>query len=740
MSRDIPMSTRKRVIWGILIVLLSIYSFLSLFSYNIFQQTYNSYSISTVHAVNWGGFFGGIMSNYLLTAFGLESFFILFLLLAAGILLLSRKPFTKKAYIAYLLFFIALSIVLNRIFQKFSYHGFIISGGGLMGSALESLFLKYVGEAGTIIITLLLIFASAYILFGRINKNILVEGYCRGLSGLREIKFKNLKQFNPAIFFMAVIQKISSALNLRLEKRKGSKKREKNFAINKELFGGQRAELINVLDKKASEPQQFTETIKEKDGTFDFVGDRDSKIPPVTLIKNESAVRDMQKPDRQSLLGNAMLIEKKFSDFGVRGKITGINPGPIITMYEFEPASGVKVGRILSLSEDLTMALKSKPVRITGVIEGKPAVGIEVPNNKRETVYFGDILNSKDFVESRSLLSIIMGKNTVGETELFDLSRAPHMLIAGATGAGKSVFINTLIMSLLFKASYEELNFLMIDPKRLELTPYENLPHLVSDVVYDARKASAALKWAVGEMEHRYKKMQAAGVRSIMQFNDAAKKQNEKPMPYLVIIIDELSDLMLVSSKEVEASIIRLSQMARACGIHLVIATQRPSVNVVTGVIKANMPSRIAFLVSSKVDSRTILDANGAEELLGSGDMLFMPPGRGRLVRIHGPYVSEEDIREVLDFISEKKYPSQKNEALLNEFDNAGNFDRINTDDPDDGIYGDVIDMIRSMDEPENVSISYIQRRFRIGFNRAARIFEKLQDEGILVKKRRPGK
>ena len=739
------MPIHKRIIWGILIILFSVYSYLSLFSYSIFQQTYNSYSISDVRAVNWGGFFGGILSNYLLTAFGLASFFIILLILAAGILLIAGKPLKARFYAGIILFFAAFSILLNRVSPKLLYHGFIISGGGLAGSGMESLLLRFFGEAGAIIITSVLFLAAAYISFKKINMPELIAGYYRRLPNLSGIDFKNLKNLkslNPLLSVSGMLRAFHSSLNLKLEKRKGSKKRERNFVLNKEMFGQTPEGLVSNLDKKLDPPATAAEILKEKDVHFDFIGDRGSKIPPVSLISVEAAAaRDAQKPDnRQSLLANRMLIEKKLMDFGVKGKVTGINPGPIITMYEFEPAGGIKVGRILNLSEDLTMALKSKPVRITGVIEGKSAVGIEVPNNKRETVYFGDILNSRDFIEAKSLLTIILGKNTTGENVLFDIAKAPHLLIAGATGAGKSVFINTLIVSLLFKASYEEINFLMIDPKRLELTPYENLPHLISDVVYDAKKAGIALKWAVTEMESRYRKMQAAGVRNIGQFNEAAKKRKEKPMPYLVIIIDELSDLMLTSPKEVETSIIRLSQMARACGIHLVIATQRPSVNVVTGVIKANMPSRIAFLVSSKVDSRTILDANGAEELLGNGDMLFMPPGEGRLVRIHGSYVSENEIRNALNFISEKNFPSQKNEALINEFDNAGNFDRIITDDPDDGIYGDVRDMVQSLENPDDVCISYIQRRFRIGFNRAARIIEKLQNDGILIKKRRPGR
>ncbi len=738
------MSGHKKIIGAVLFIFFSIYSFLSLFSFSISQETSNSYSISSIHKINWGGFAGGILSNFLLTIAGIGSFLLILFILLAGILLILNKltglRLRSRLYIGIFIFFITFLIFLSGLFPKILYHGFAIAGGGLIGNGIYYYLFRFFGEGGSIIIIILLFLTSFYLVF----KNIGLENLITQVFDIYNLFKKNvtrIKWLNIGVITNR-FNSIISLIKLKIEKRKGLKKRKRSFILNKELFGGSREDLIKNLDEKDNfsgdnnKARLDYKPLREKDGSFDFVGDRETKIPPISLI-DFGGIKDTQKPNKLSLLGNATLIEKKLLDFGVKGTVTGINPGPIITMYEFEPASGVKIGRILSLSEDLTMALKSKPVRITGVIEGKPAVGIEVPNNKRETVYFSEILNSKEFIDSKSLLTIILGKNTTGGNVLFDIAKCPHLLIAGATGAGKSVFINTLIVSLLFKASYEELNFLMIDPKRLELTPFEGLPHLICDVIYDAKKASIALKWAVSEMEARYRELQKAGVKNIGQYNERLKKQNQKPMPYLVIIIDELSDLMLTSPKDIETSIIRLSQMARACGIHLVIATQRPSVNVVTGVIKANMPSRIAFLVSSKVDSRTIMDANGAEELLGNGDMLFMPPGQSRLARIHGSYISEDDIKKVLEFIKEKNFPPSKNELLINEFDNAGNFDRMITDDPDDEIYGEVLNMVESLDDNNNISISYIQRRFRIGFNRAARIVEKLQNDGILTKKGR---
>ncbi len=724
------MPSRKKIIWGILIIFFSVYSLLSLYSYNIVEQTFNSYSISTVHRANWGGYFGGVLSNFLLQLFGINSFFIVLLILIIGIALLLNKPPVKRFYFGVLFLVLAVSILLYRFIPKMSYHGFMMSGGGLIGRGIYGVIFKFFGFAGAAIITLLLFLSAFYIFSKKIDFKNIAEYYKKISS--KKIKFSDFKSFRLKI------AAIFNSIKLWFEKRKGLKKRQKSFVMNKELFGGTREELISDLEKKEEKLENIKpERIEEKPATFDFIGDRDSKIPPISLMQNAEIQKDLQRADKQTLLANATLIEKKLMDFGIKGKVIGINPGPVITMYEFEPASGIKVGRILTLSEDLTMALKSKPVRITGVIEGKSAVGIEVPNNKRETVLFSEIINSKEFTDSKSMLTIVLGKDTRGNNFLFDIAKAPHLLIAGATGAGKSVFINTLVMSLIFKATHEELNFLMVDPKRLELAPFENLPHLISDVVYDPKKAAVALKWAVSEMESRYKTMQSEKVKNIEQLNEKYRKHGLKPMPYLVVIIDELSDLMLTSPKDVETSIIRLSQMARACGIHLVIATQRPSVNVVTGVIKANMPSRISFLVSSKVDSRTILDSNGAEELLGNGDMLFMPPGQARLVRIHGSYISEDEIKKAVKFIEEKNFPSQKNKLLINEFENNDNFDRIITDDPDDEIYNEVLNLVQSEDERDNISISYVQRRFRIGFNRAARIIEKMQNEGILTKKRR---
>ena len=455
-------------------------------------------------------------------------------------------------------------------------------------------------------------------------------------------------------------------------------------------------------------------------------------LPPVTLL---DAPKDHRKIDERELMDAARLLEEKCREFDVVGQVVQIHPGPVVTTYEFKPDAGVKYSRITGLADDLCLAMQAESVLIDR-IPGKSTVGIQIPNPVREGITLRELLESDTYTRSVSKLTIAMGKTIHGEPFVSDLSTMPHLLIAGSTGAGKSVSVNAMVSSILFRSTPEDVRFIMIDPKRLELGMYEDIPHLLTPVVVDTKQAANALQWAVREMEERYKTLAASGVRNIDQYNrniraamlePAAEKPEGAPelktMAYVIVIIDELADLMMAAGKEVEESIARLAQMARAVGIHLILATQRPSVDVITGLIKANLPARIAFRVATKIDSRTILDGNGAEQLLGKGDMLYLPPASSRFVRIHGPYISEQETARLCSFLRKQGKPvydvtitaeDKPTEKL--EFEKDELFDEA----------------ARIIVSSGQASISYLQRRLRIGFSRAARLIDMMEMDGIV--------
>jgi S-DNA-T family DNA segregation ATPase FtsK/SpoIIIE len=464
-------------------------------------------------------------------------------------------------------------------------------------------------------------------------------------------------------------------------------------------------------------------------------GNAKYRLPTLDLLQDPP---DQTAPDQaESLKYNSRLLEKKLIDFGVKGQVVEVAPGPVVTMYEFQPAPGVKISKVAGLSDDLAMNLRASSIRIVAPIPGKAVIGIEIPNNTRETVYLRDLLASPSYQQATSPLTIALGKDILGMPMVNTLARMPHLLIAGATGAGKSVFINTLVLSILYKASPDQVRLLMVDPKRIELSTYNDIPHLLYPIITNPQEATAGLRWAVAEMERRYELLARLGVRNIKSFNQRLARQGPppplepdepplEPLPYVVIIIDELADLMMVSSKEVEALITRLAQMSRAAGIHLVLATQRPSVDVITGLIKANFPARISFKVTSRVDSRTILDQQGAEHLLGLGDMLFSQPGVSGLNRLHGAFVSDSEIDDVVKFVKEQAQP-QYDESVVQATDDNGGENGF--DDEQDERYADAVALVR---ETGQASISYVQRRLRVGYNRAARMIEQMEREGIV--------
>lgn len=510
---------------------------------------------------------------------------------------------------------------------------------------------------------------------------------------------------------------------------------------------------------------------------FDDQVSSEYELPPLSLLQ-EAPIR----PNKEGMLSEAELqdkareLEKVLYDFSVQGQIKKVSPGPVITLYEFEPAPGTKSSRIISLSDDIARTMGATSVRIS-VVAGENALGIELPNQTRETVYMRQMMESHEYRQSHQKLGLVLGKNISGQPIIADLAKMPHLLIAGTTGSGKSVGINTMILSLLFRHPPEKCRFIMIDPKMLELSVYDGIPHLLSPVVTDPKKAIMALKWAVREMEDRYRAMSRVGVRNIEGYNERlrlARERNEiltnriqtgfdpdtgKPifeeqpislneLPYIVVIVDEMADLMLVAGKEIEATIQRLAQMARAAGIHIITATQRPSVDVITGTIKANFPTRISFYVTSKIDSRTILGEQGAEQLLGQGDMLYTPGG-GRLIRVHGPFVSDREVEEVVKFLKAQGSP-QYEDAVTEEPDNAitgggsggssfsdaifAGFDNSNDD---NALYQQAIAIVK---REKKASTSFVQRHLRIGYNRAASLIDKMEADGVISSANHVGK
>ncbi|MFD3266537.1 DNA translocase FtsK, partial [Phenylobacterium ferrooxidans] len=509
-------------------------------------------------------------------------------------------------------------------------------------------------------------------------------------------------------------------------------------------------------------PKESGRELREAQGAFDFVKTGGFALPELAMLAKPKP--RASQFDEGALRQNAQLLESVLAEFGVKGAIDQIRPGPVVTLYELVPAAGVKSARVVALSDDIARSMSVAACRVS-VVPGRNAIGIELPNARRETVYLRDLLGSSEYEKSNSALPMALGETIGGEPYIADLSKMPHLLIAGTTGSGKSVGVNAMILSILYRLPPEQCRFIMIDPKMLELSVYDGIPHLLAPVVTDPKKAIVALKWTVREMEDRYRRMSKIGVRNVASYNDRAReaaakgehfertvqtgfddagrpiyeseKINPEAMPYLVVIIDEVADLMMVAGKDVEGAVQRLAQMARAAGIHLVMATQRPSVDVITGTIKANFPTRISFQVTSKIDSRTILGEQGAEQLLGQGDMLYMAGG-GRVTRLHGPFVSDGEVEAVARFLREQGQPQYLEEVTAGGDDEdgegEGGFDEGGSG---DDLYDRAVAVVT---RDKKASTSYVQRRLQIGYNRAASLIERMENEGVVSPANHAGK
>ena len=650
-------------------------------------------------AANWCGTVGNFLATLFLSFLGLSSFWLPILCVFFGIAVLfarfslRRLPVICAGCTGLLLASSALLAAVPWHALNLFGHGYPLAGRA--GVILFGVAGNYFGRAGAVLFfaTTLLLSLMATVRFSPFFVGKSVVTTC----GTINQKLKQRRQLKTPDKKLPVAGPV--------DRDEGEDPSETPYAM---------PQLHEPVMLKSSAGKEDFQPLPVKSGNY--------QLPALTLL--DPPGDDEVVIDRDHYLTVSRTLENKLADFGVKGKVTGISPGPVITTYEFAPAPGVKINRIVSLADDLALGLQAESVRIIGSIPGKAAVGIEIPNPHRKKVTIREILATDKFVKAESKLTIGLGMDVVGRPVCADLARMPHLLIAGATGAGKSVAINAIICSILFKATPDDVRLLMVDPKRIELTTYEAIPHLLHPVVVDPKMASRALQWAVREMERRYILMEAMRVKGFASYNEIA----EEKLPYIVIIIDELADLMMVSSNEVENAVARLAQMARAAGMHLILATQRPSVDVLTGLIKANFPTRMSFKVSSKIDSRTILDTSGAEHLLGAGDMLFLPPGTARLQRIHGAYISEHESERLVSFLKQQG-SARYDESVIQSVEKEEDGEESEADGDMDDRYDEAVAIVC---ESGQASISMIQRRLRVGYNRAARMIETMEKEGVI--------
>ena len=638
---------------------------------------------------NFFGIYGSSVADFLLQSFGLVSFLILANFLFWGINLIIKKEIKR---IILKLFLVISYLVLGTIFIYITFNNsfWLIDNGnagfvGKIGYEFLSTWFPYIDNSysayGLLLLTLILFIFSSDLNFKKI---------ATGTYSIITSLFRRKNNTVPDINFDETPVE---------EKSEIIERPQQSFSFDSEAKS---EKIVNPVRSKYKLP------------VIDYLEKNSSKLSATDLNKN--------RPDGE-------FMEKILLDFGIDGKIKAINSGPVVSLYEFEPAPGVKVSKIINLSEDLARNTSSTSARVS-VIPGKNTVGIEIPNETRESVSLREIISYEKFQKKDVKLPIALGKSISGMPIIGDLTSMPHLLIAGTTGSGKSVCINTIIVSLLYKLNPDLCKFILIDPKMLELSTYEGIPHLLTPVITDAKKATSALAWTVKEMNSRYKLMSKVGVRNIDGYNAKHKLK----MPYIVVVVDEMSDLMLVAGKEIENYIQKLSQMARAAGIHIIMATQRPSVDVITGTIKANFPTRVSFQVSSKIDSRTILGEQGAEQLLGKGDMLFMSSAN-RIVRIHGPFVSENEIEKIVNSIRGQGEPDYMEEITAQTSNESSSIS--GEDGEEDELYSQAVDIIKSEGK---ASTSFLQRKLQIGYNRAARIIDMMEEKGVVSKANHVGK
>jgi S-DNA-T family DNA segregation ATPase FtsK/SpoIIIE len=716
----------KREVRGLVLLALGIFLAISLVSYDRLDTAYNV-SSDRLKVQNFAGPIGAYTADLLILFFGLVSYVIpVALLFAAFTDFLQRQVeaiYTK--ILGSFMLLLSLCGFMNLLIRHWTVTAklangtpkvFSLDAGGWVGNSLSTTLETSVGSAGT-----LLILSTALILA-------LLLVVQLSLGNMITTVFEKTAEFFRS-FRVGLRKKVDTQMKMR-ERKKVIQKHIERIEKQTEISVKPRKQKTEKKGQPEGEP--VAAKVESEPVQLDFRDANESfMLPPLTLLKtpsSESAV------DKRDLSEKAKIITEKLKEFAIAGQVTEIHPGPVVTTFEFKPEAGIKYSKIVGMSNDLGLALKAESIRIDR-LAGQATIGIEVPNKERDTIFLREIIESPAFQQSPSPLTLGLGKMIHGEPNVTDLIKMPHLLIAGSTNSGKSVAINAMLCSILYKATPEEVKFILVDPKRLELNFYEDIPHLMVPVVVEPKHASNALKWAVSEMEDRYRQFASCKVRNIAQYNqmfvdeklqasltDEQRKQL-KPFCYIVIVVDELADLMMTCGVEVEESIQRLAQMARAVGIHLILATQRPSVDVITGTIKNNFPCRISFRMPSGHDSKTILDTKGAEQLLGRGDMLFIPPNSSRLTRVHGAYVSEEEIQRLTKWWIRQGKP-QYNEEILRE-----PAPKMDLEDFHDELYSSAVKVVISSGQ---ASISHLQRRLKLGYGRAARMIDKMEMEGIV--------
>ena len=736
-------SRRTRELGGLLLCLLSVAWVLSVASYDASDATWfgrgdpgeGDGSVS-----NRIGVLGALAAEALLQLFGVGAFVLPFLTLLLGwrIFRSAVKPLAWGRVAAMAGLFLALASLCDLVFGPIAYGGERFdSAGGYLGTKLALVLRSLVATTGAVLISI----AVALVLLV-VTTGISLSGGLDKLTSLVQVGFERVLDWWASRRRAATPARVR-ARGGRPEPRPAPEippdvveprpsitpptKARKPAESQPTVSSPRPAPVAAKRDAPPEPPKQAELPLGQ--------GEKHYELPPLELL-NEGQPQDSES--HEALLVRAERITEKLREFAIDGEVVAIHPGPVVTTFEFKPEAGVKYSKITGMTDDLSLALKAESVRIDR-LPGRSTVGIEVPNEHQETIYPRDLLGSRAFVDSSSKLTLALGKDIHGEVHCAELDRMPHLLIAGATGAGKSVGLNGMIISMLYKATPRDLRFIMIDTTMIELGVYAGIPHLLIPVVTDPKHASAALQWAVREMEQRYRKLAAVGMRNLAQFNKLLEEEPNRTMldpktgeevplthlPYIVIVIDEMADLLMVASHDVEESVMRLAQMARAVGLHLILATQRPSVDVITGTIKANFPSRIAFRVSQRVDSRTIIDQQGAENLLGRGDMLLLPTGSSRLIRLHSGYITEAEINRITSFLKRMSQPDY-DESVLEDAEETRSTAEVRERDVM------FVDAVRTVVNEGKCSITLIQRRLQLGYARAARIVDMMEQEGIV--------